>query len=118
LLGTPLQHTKKCSTRITGSEAKSCCRIRIINVTCAQGVDLTAVASTDKSTATHSHSFEVVHSSAGNPFGCLLFKFGDASNQGAEWPLIVYLHGAGESGSTDKPEGILQKGATGGCYRP
>ena len=69
------------------------------------------VASTDKSTATHSHSFEVVHSSAGNPFG-------DASHQSAEWPLIVYLHGAGESGSTDKPEGILQKGATGGCYRP
>ena len=79
------------------------------------------VASTDKSTATHSHSFEVVHSSAGNPFGYLLFKrrhFGDASKRGAKWPLIVYLHGAGESGSTDKPEGILQKGATGGCYRP
>jgi hypothetical protein len=28
-------------------------------------------------------------------------------------PLLIYLHGAGESGDTNDPQGILQEGATG-----
>jgi predicted peptidase len=46
------------------------------------------------------------------PFGYLLFLpvHFDARK---EWPLLIYLHGAGESGDTNKPEGVLQQGATG-----
>jgi predicted peptidase len=56
--------------------------------------------------------FSAESADGSSDFGYLLFlpKNHDTTRK---WPLLIYLHGAGESGDTNKPEGILQEGATG-----
>ncbi|CAD7960881.1 unnamed protein product [Amoebophrya sp. A25] len=69
--------------------------------------------------------YEYVKSSQNNgDFGYLLLKptgllqssqpsGTTEQNPKVSYPLLVYLHGAGESGSGEEPEGVLQMGQTG-----